>query len=153
MASVRPARFCDVWRLAPNLRKADAEECLAGTGNGPLKALLNSYLGSTQVFVAEDDEGPFCMFGSGPTGIHSVGFVWMLGTPGLQKNRIQFARESRMWVDRLHDGFPVLWNFTDARNEVHHRWLRWCGFTFIKKHEQFGVERRPFYEFVRIKHV
>jgi hypothetical protein len=36
---------------------------------------------------------------------------------------------------------------------VHIRWLKWMGCTFIKRHSTYGVEQRPFLEFVRLKHV
>jgi hypothetical protein len=49
--------------------------------------------------------------------------------------------------------FPLLHNFTDARNVVHHRWLRWLGFNFIARHERYGAAGLPFLEFVRISNV
>ncbi|WP_217363646.1 hypothetical protein, partial [Marinobacterium sp. xm-v-242] len=62
----------------------------------------------------------------------------------------QFLRESREQIKRLCEGYRLVFNFTDARNHVHHRWIKWSGFSIIKKHENFGVEQRPFLEFTRI---
>ena len=38
----------------------------------------------------------------------------------------------------------------DARNELHIKWLKFMGFKFIQRHENFGVAKLPFYEFLRI---
>jgi hypothetical protein len=61
-----------------------------------------------------------------------------------------FLRASRQIVEEWQRDFPRLHNYTDARNTVHHRWLRWLGFTFTARHETFGPLGLPFYEFVRI---
>ena len=45
----------------------------------------------------------------------------------------------------------MIWNYVDARNVVHIKWLKWLGFTIINKHNQFGIGRIPFYEFVKIR--
>ena len=53
-------------------------------------------------------------------------------------------------VEIFQKRYRVLYNFIDARNTLHIKWLKWCGFTFIQKHYDYGYEKRLFYEFVRI---
>jgi len=65
-------------------------------------------------------------------------------------DRRTFLKESKAQLAKLHEQYPVLFNVVDARNEVHVRWLRYMGFTFIRKHPNWGPEGRLFYEFVRI---
>ena len=38
----------------------------------------------------------------------------------------------------------------DARNDLHIKWLKWMKFTFINKVNEFGYEKKPFYEFIKI---
>ena len=54
------------------------------------------------------------------------------------------------WLEEKNKEYPLLVNYVDARNKVAIRWLRFLGFTFIRKIEKYGVGRKPFYEFVRI---
>ena len=66
------------------------------------------------------------------------------------RDKRDFLRQSRIELKKVHKEFPVLFNYIDARNTVHLRWLKFMGFTIIKKLEIFGYEGRPFYEFVKI---
>ena len=78
---------------------------------------------------------------------------WMLGRDEMLTDvhdKWEFLRQSRIHLANLHAMYPVLFNFVDARNTVHLRWLRWMGFTFISRNDNYGPEKRTFYEFVRI---
>ena len=75
---------------------------------------------------------------------------WLLTTPAIQKVWIPFLRGSRKWVEETNNKYPLLFNAVDADYKVAIKWLRFVGFTFIKKHERWGVGNKPFLEFVRI---
>lgn len=94
------------------------------------------------------------MFGCVPVD-ETSGSVWLLGSDDLTQPplRKQFLAEGRVWLNQLHAFRPLLFNFVDARNTVHIRWLRWMGFTFLRLHPEYGVERRPFWEFARLHYV
>tara|TARA_B100000530_G_scaffold75944_1_gene45326 strand:+ start:1845 stop:2078 length:234 start_codon:yes stop_codon:yes gene_type:complete len=74
----------------------------------------------------------------------------MVGTDGILDVSTRFLRESRKYADEMQENYPLLWNFVDAKNTVHHRWLQWLGFTLIRK-IKYGVLQGDFYEFARIK--
>jgi hypothetical protein len=61
-----------------------------------------------------------------------------------------FLRKSKEVLAEMQKKYPLLFNVVDARNEVHVKWIGWLGFTFVKKHLNWGPEGRMFYEFVRI---
>lgn len=147
---VRLATQDDVDYLTPRLRQADLDEIAANTGSPPGQALHRGFEDSTQCYVGVTDNLPFIIFGAVPI-TEGVGAVWALGSDDLLKARTAFLRQSRMWVNVLHGEYPLLFNYVDARNAVHIRWLKWLGFTFVNKHPEFGVARLPFFEFVRIK--
>jgi len=46
--------------------------------------------------------------------------------------------------------YKVLYNFVYAENHSAIKWLKALGFTFIKYHEEYGMQGKPFYEFLRI---
>ena len=116
---IRKTIFEDIDFLAPRLRFEDKREILDSTGLNPYQAL------------SED------------------GAIWLLATPDIKRIRFSFLRESRKVVNLLNHKYKVLWNFVDCRNELHLRWLKWCGFTFLRK-LNYGVNQKPFYEFIKL---
>ena len=55
----------------------------------------------------------------------------------------QFLRESRTWLERIGSQYELLTNVVHEDNHLHHKWLRFLGFTFIRR-------EKPFIEFARI---
>jgi hypothetical protein len=80
-----------------------------------------------------------------------AGLIWLLGSDELVRYSYVFLRQCRAWITKLHARYEILWNCVDARNEVHVRWLVWCGFTILETIEEYGVERRPFYGFASVR--
>ncbi len=82
------------------------------------------------------------------------GIIWMVASDLLvtKKHSKKFIRQTKTWVNKLNDKYPLLFNVVDKSNEVHIRWLKWSGFTFIKE-KPWGAFGFPFIEFARIKNV
>jgi hypothetical protein len=59
-------------------------------------------------------------------------------------------RECNHWIRKVTEGYDVVYNNIDKRNTLHIKWLKWLEFSFIKEMPQYGHEKRPFLEFVRI---
>ena len=151
MIEIQPAIFGHADILSPRLREADLQEIKASVGKDPLVILKNGIAWSDPCYTIIDKVNPLAIFGVVPD-LHtaSVGRIWFLGSDELFNHSYKFLRHSREWIDKLHQRYPTLWNYVDARNEVHIRWLKWCGFTFLRRIEDYGVERRLFYEFERV---
>jgi len=73
--------------------------------------------------------------------------VWMLGSKGLHKIKRAFLRESRTEVNGMNSLFQHIWNIIDSRNELHIKWIRWCGFKIIGERMINNVK---FYEFCKV---
>ena len=82
-------------------------------------------------------------------GVSKEGAIWLLASDEIYRIRFSFLRESRKVIDFLNQKYPTLWNYVDCRNELHIRWLKWCGFKFLRK-INYGVLQLPFYEFIKI---
>lgn len=147
--SVRKATEQDVAYLAPRLRAEDTAECSAATGMSTYDALMAG-LRHARVILGQDEK-PIAIFGVQPI-TDFTGAVWMACTPELAQPPYvtEFIRQSRAMCDKLNEEFPLLCNAVDERNTLHIRWLEWCGFIFINRHQHYGHEKRPFLEFVRI---
>jgi len=146
---IRPAVVGDALNLAPRMRLEDISEVMALNGLSPLEALTESLKASSQAYSTIHNEQVVLMCGVGPVPNHpELGCAWLLGSPEMSTVSRFFMRHSRAYVSLFHRHYPVLWNLVDARNMTHIRWLKWCGFEFIKLHEAVGPEQRPFYEVV-----
>ena len=149
MGYLRKATFKDLQYVANNLREVDKLEAFYQTGQEPLQALQFTYLCSkVNMAIADDNDAPI-----GLCGVVNGGVIWMVSTDALFDNRkykIQLIRKGREWVDNLLESYKVLYNFVYAENKSAIKWLKSLGFTFIKYHEEYGMQGKPFYEFLRI---
>ena len=152
----RPANHEDALWLGPRLRQEDQDEIRAGSGSDGTSALIQGLSLSSECHTMVGDDGvPFGMFGLVPTQDPMVAYPWMLATDGLKtkSHSVQFLRQCRAWVGEVNIKHQVLTNLVDSRNELHIKWLKWCGFIFIRRIEHYGVSQLPFYEFVRVSNV
>ena len=149
-----PTTVDDIVYIAPRLREADHQECLAATGREPLTVLLDGLRISDLTFTLRSPEGErIGLLGVAPSHLEGAGAIWLCATTDIYKYQMAFLRRSKEFLPLLQKRYLVLHNCVDARNTVHIKWLKWMGFTFINKHEHYGAARLPFYEFVRIQNV
>ncbi len=154
---VKPATLDDLMKTRPHLRDADIAEGVAAYGCDPLIPLTIGVTEGTAFAVHTDTlDHPILLYGAYvPPGADGsvTAAIWMVATHELEQPGYarQFIRHCRAQVDELNDKHPLLYAYADARNELHIHWMKWCGFLFIKKHEHFGHEGRPFWEVARIK--
>lgn len=154
--TAREAFKDDVHDLAPRLRSADRAE-VSALGIDPEMALQSSWESSTQRYAIIKSDGTCIgIFGVGPAhhmsqtlGL-SVGCVWMLGAKDLRHVRYSFLRQCHEWVETLGRNYDVLWNWADARNALHLKWLEWLGFKIIGT-APVGVNGELFHQFIKVK--
>ena len=148
--SIEDADIAHVRYLAAHLRDADSAELFAASGKSNWKVLQQGLSASDIVKVGLSDNIPFVIWGTVPTEVGAA--IWMVGTDGIVQHSREFQRRSKSLRDDLHAAHPLLWNYADVRNTIHHRWLQWLDFKFIRK-VNYGYENRPFYEFGRLANV
>ena len=150
-AHVRKSTQADVDYLRNNLRPEDAQEVQASHGSTE-EALQMGFDDSDECWtiIVTDTDEIAGMYGVGRYD-DTVGVPWLLTAPAIEKIWLPFLRGSRKWVEEINEKYPLLTNAVDAEYTVAINWLRFVGFTFIKKHKTWGVGNRPFLEFVRIR--
>ena len=147
----RLATLEDVNDVVGRLRPQDEEECRAMYGVSPASFFNTLGFDPDNTYAIYNDKGlNVALAGVGPRPDGSA-MIWMIATPDLEKHALEFLRYSRIFIDEVGEPYDLLFNWVDARNEVHVKWLKFCGFTMIAYKEKFGAEGKPFYEFVRIK--
>jgi ribosomal protein S18 acetylase RimI-like enzyme len=149
MGYLRKANLKDLNHVCENMREMDRLEAVYQTGEEPADALRLTYLAGEQVLtIAGDNDQPM-----GLCGVISDGCIWMICTDELftnKKYKIQLIRKGRKWVESLLKKYKILYNFVYAENDSAIKWLKSLGFTFIQYHEHYGMQGKPFYEFLRI---
>ena len=149
MGYLRKANLEDLRYVANNMREEDKLEAYYQSGQEPLQALQFTYICSNiNMAIADDNDQPI-----GLCGVVSGGGIWMVATDKLFENKkykIQLIRKGREWVDNLLKSYKILYNFVYAENTSAIKWLKSLGFTFIQYHEKYGMQNKPFYEFLRI---
>lgn len=122
----------DLEYVAQHMRPEDIEECAAG-GKEPFAALSEGWFAGKSWVLLTPDETPAAILGVHKTDTPGYGMVWMLGTPAIEQHPITFLRHSKPVLDELFSEYALLYNYTYYKNEVHHKWLRWLGFTLSER--------------------
>lgn len=148
MLTVRLATADDAVDLAKRLREADLKEIHAIGETEVAHSLLRGVQSPDPCYVAVDaNDNPHVIFGTVPSPDPLIGFVWMMASDEISTHWIQLLRETKPWINTLSKHYEILANAVHADNQVHIKWLRWAGFSLLRKFELNGS---LFYEFARL---
>ena len=125
--------------IAPYLRQEDIDEMKALTGMNPEIGVAYS--------IAFSQRGGAAIYAGKIAAIFGLSdnLIWLVGTDEITKHFITFFRATREYFPKLIKGYEYVYNYVDARNKLHLRWLEWLGFT-IEEAQLLGVENRPFHK-------
>lgn len=148
----RFSRHTDMRHIIDNMRKEDIDELIA-SGTTPQDAIYDGYYKSHPCLTVIDPKSgePGVMMGVVRRGF-GLDLIWLLGTDSIEHNAVGFAKQSRPILKYLYytTGSLGFYNYTHHANTLHHKWLKWLGFKFIRK-VQLGPNGEDFYEFVRLR--
>lgn len=139
---IRDSIIEDVHWLQGRLRDADMAELMAQSAD-PTAALVHGFFRShpkCQTVVVDGE--PAAMFGVVPGLDPEVGAIWLLGSSKLLKSQLWFLRNCKRELNKIISGYELVHNVVHEDNEVHIRWLRWMGFSFLR-------HVPPFHEFAK----
>lgn len=146
------ASEADVSDVVSRLRSEDIEECRAMWGVSPASFFAMHGYDKQNTYVIFNSAGKaVALAGVSPTTVTGSAQIWMIATNDLLKHQMEFLRYSKPFIDEISAPYSILYNWVDARNEVHIKWLRWCGFIFIDKKPCWGAQGISFYEFLKVK--
>jgi hypothetical protein len=136
----------DAYDIASRLREGDRMELQASSGREPLVALLRA-LSTRRCWTAVVAGVPQAMFGCADSQLDDYGSAWMLGTDWLdtREARMPIWRFSRRYVAKMHQLYPILFNYVDARNWRSLAWLQRLGFEVRATEPAYGVGKLPFH--------
>lgn len=139
------------------LRQSDIDEIAATSGLTPEVALTKAVEVSDWWYAVEaPGDGLIAVFGVAPSrlgdALEGIGCPWFLATDAFYKHKISSSRLARKWLERMHQDYPVLFQFVDVRHKAALNWVEWLGFDVIHT-QTYGtqgeqliqvVSRRPF---------
>lgn len=145
---IRESREQDADHLGKFLREADLLEMKSFRQvTDPCIYLKEGIKASFQCWTCTDKKGvPIFVFGVVPVIPNLYGAVWLMGTERIHEVKKEFIKDCKNWLPRLHQGFPLIGNFVYAENAIHVKWLKFMGFNFVGKKDNFGLLGLPFYE-------
>lgn len=147
--TVRRATQEDIKYLAENLREADVREIYASSGKTPEASLSDALTQpSLGTWVGIYAGNPELIFGCADYKHNpDVGVPWMVCTDKLTESPREFMVKSKRWVKGWLGHYGHLMNFVYCENELHLRWLKWCGFSFGDIVADYGHTKEPFQYF------
>jgi len=135
-----------VKELCQNMRLEDRREVVALTGNPDVyNIVLAGWLQSDYCKTILLDDKVVFIYGVIPVpDMPSVGSPYMLGTELLKEIKMPFLRNCRNRVSYMKKKYKYLFNWIDSRNELHLRFIKWCGFKIINEKEVNDVKFHGF---------
>jgi hypothetical protein len=123
-----------VNELSENIRDADKEEVIAKTGKQDFKkVIVQGWLMADMCkTVLVDNEVAF-VYGIVESDHKDIGSPFMLATPLVSKIKIPLIRNCRQRVYEMEQKYKILFNYIDSRNDLHLRFIKWCGFEIINE--------------------
>ena len=135
-----------IERIAANMRSDDVREIWASHRSLPAKA-LRSGLRSQRCWTAMIEGKPAVMFGVCDKSILTrTGIPWLLATDELSDIKRQFLTYSKEYIEKSMKGYDLLENHVHVDNKLSIRWLKWIGFSLVKK-EPYGIQGELFWHF------
>ena len=145
-------------QMAKYLRPCDRLEVYRASGLQPLEALLESVRLSDDdmCWAATLNKLPVAMFGANDITPKddpnyddvTVGGIWLLATPGIYTNKLDFMRHCKHYLAVMHERYEFLTNFVDADNIPTLMWLPRLGFRPMQEVRDYGFARLPFIQYL-----
>lgn len=148
---IRKAKNGDGISLGPRLRSADLREIEAYSKDDPgmlIEDTIKIY--GSYTYTIEHKGVPIGIFGVVPS-TDTAGVIWMVGSEDIVRFKIPFLRNCRFWVEAFSELYPILFNVVSKANTLHIDWLKWLGFKFMQEHKEYGLNKEPFIEFIKVK--
>lgn len=131
----------DVRYILDHLREEDLKEVITSRGEKWKEEILNELENENIPYsLGRTKEGdiPVLICGAYATDKNnpSLGVVWMLSTPEIEKHQIAFLKKMKKEIEIYDEKFGILYNQIYEANQLAKNWLKWAGFRFPKEEKK-----------------
>jgi len=144
---IRKATVKDAVEVATNLRPEDLSE-LEGMGYTPFQVICG-VLFCEDTFAFTNYEGKLAGVGGVIPDEEGNAYIWTLTTPAIYSMGVTFFRHTKRHFDEFTKPYKMVYAQCDARNKLHHRFLKHLGFKALRT-VPTGPECLPYYEVVKL---
>jgi len=146
--TIRPSKVEDAYVLGNNLRESDQKEIKAGSGRGPLEALVNAFkLSDPDLrWTAFYNDEPIVMWGAARRNL-TTGSIWLLASDDVYRIRKIFLKNCPIYLKTMHERYQYLFNWVDIKHESSLNWLHGLGFSVTGFDPRYGHGKAPFLMF------
>lgn len=122
----------DIKEFADNMRTADRRELKRWTGNHEAYELERACTLSDVLWVGCKKDGTLLsMFGGKRANVlDETGVIWELSTEEVNKNKLLFAKASKVGFDLVCKSLPDVgefYNYVDTEYQAAVNWIEWLG--------------------------
>lgn len=146
--AMRDVLSTDAVGIVNHLRPDDRREMIALDPAMPENMCIDRSVAVSewsQTVVEIATGRPVAIFGVAKNPGCDLWHPWMHATTLIMDHRFEFLRRCRTVVNTLMEFYSPMFNVVDARNNLHLKWLHWCGFKFYPSPVYFsGVPFIPF---------
>lgn len=119
------------------LRESDILEIAATSGADPSDVLERSIeVSDWWSALVDPEDGLIAVFGVAPSRLGGplpgIGCPWFLATAKFYNHKHGVCRLAKKLLGRMHETYPVLFQFVDVRHEAALEWVLWLGFEFAQ---------------------
>ena len=151
--TVRKAKITDAVSLSKNLKALDKLEIKYSHDDEPIDALMSCFdqQAAENYSIISSDGEVYGMFGvNQDPELENYGVVWLLSSSKLQKFPVSFFKESKKWIEKLHNNYEHIYNMVYEENWQSLKWLQLCGFKPIAS-KKIGKYNKKFILIMRSK--
>ena len=144
VGTIRPATHEDCLIVGNNLRDREAQEIWGYDNSLPVEGVTKSFNKSVVKMTILHDDKPIAMFGIMIE--KDIPTLWLMPTNDLEKIGRNFVRNTKEWINKMLEEYPMLTAYVNCMNEESERWMAFVGGKYIRK-VFMGKDSAPFWEF------
>jgi hypothetical protein len=154
MITVAPATDLDALTVGLLMRGSDEQE-LRALGHDPRVAPVEAvHVSDPDLCWALIDENGLTIAVCGAARLNDdVGVAWLLTAEGFGNHPRDIMNLSKALLAKMHERYPVLFNWIDERNVRSLQWLKYIGFFPTVTNPDYSGSGLPFTCYVSLRNV
>lgn len=127
----------EAWH-AEHICVREAEQSAADRLGVRVDEFLYQAIQAGTAWTALVDDIPAAIWGVYQDGALGAGKIWLVTSTLIDSHKMQFLRESKMFISKIKKDYGVLTGFVDDEFFISKKWMEWLGFDAVGKIDLAG---------------